>query len=61
MAKAKFTWSKNFDDYASGSIAVSQIVCVKCNKAPCACTLCPQCEWSLAPGETCPRRHEEKS
>jgi hypothetical protein len=56
-------WSPNFDDYASGKIPASKLVCVKCEKSPCKCTQCPvdhrgsPCGFSYAPGESCPRGH----
>lgn len=30
-------WSPSFDDYASGKISASEIVCVLCGNAPCVC------------------------
>lgn len=30
-------WSPNFHAYASGDIDASQLVCVLCEDAPCAC------------------------
>lgn len=44
----RWKWSKNFDDYAAGRIDASEIICVKCDKAPCKCSPCPSCASGLA-------------
>lgn len=33
-------WSPDFDAYASGQLDISQVRCVLCRQAPCACTYC---------------------
>jgi hypothetical protein len=30
-------YSPNFDDYASGKISVSEIICALCGNCPCCC------------------------
>lgn len=59
LSKLGAKWSSNFDDYASGKISAHELVCVKCDKAPCACTVCPVrgCGFSVEPGGACPRGH----
>jgi hypothetical protein len=45
--------SPDLDAYASGEISASQIRCVLCGSAPCACRPCPSCSWTGAPGKPC--------
>jgi hypothetical protein len=59
-------WSPDFDAYASGQLPISQVRCVLCGRAPCACQHCTAiyvpyfggaesvCGMTLRNGE-CPR------
>ena len=58
-------WSPDFDAYASGQLDISQVRCVLCGQAPCACQHCTavyvsylgaesECGMTLRNGE-CPR------
>lgn len=42
-------FAPNLDDYAAGRISVTQIQCLLCQKAPCVCGPCPDCQWHGAP------------
>jgi hypothetical protein len=60
LAQLGARWSPDFDGYASGEIGLSEVRCLLCEQAPCACQRCSVagCGFTVPPGQTCPRRHQ---